>query len=151
MSAIWEVLTFQGSYGRVDVTDIVLGILLWIMVLAILVLVGGCVSWLIYTIYRVIAYDYEMETLRAEITDKEYEPESTALRYNAALKMATPVTKDAKYNVSFVTENGLTDTIDDEELYGWASEGSKFKVTMKIGRNRNGEIKYWRTTHYSFH
>lgn len=151
MSAIWEVLTFQGSYGRVDVTDIVLGILLWIMILAILVLVGGCVSWLIYTIYRVIAYDYEMETLRAEITDKEYEPESTALRYNAALKMAAPVTKDAKYNVSFVTANGLTDTIDDEELYGWADEGSEFEVTMKIGRNRNGEIKYWRTTHYSFH
>lgn len=150
MSAIWEVLTFQSSYGQVDVIDIVLGILLWIMVLTILALVGGCILWLFYTIYRIIAYDYEVETLIAEVTDKEYEPESTTLRYNAALKMAMPVTEDAEYNVSFVTENGLTDTIDDEELYDSTKKGSKFEVTMKIGRNRNGEIKYWRTTHF-FH
>ena len=120
MSAMWKVLTFQGSYGQADTLDITLGVLVWILVLIGLVAVGVCIAWLIYTVYRVIAYDYEVETLTAEVVCKKYKPESTVLEYNVALKTSLPTTKDAEYNVSFVTENGLRGTIDDEELYDWA-------------------------------
>lgn len=152
LKELWRDLTFQGVM-QVDALDVVIVLIMWIFVLVVLGLVVICVGWIVYTIYRVIAYDYEIETLPAKVTRKKYEAEYTMYTYNAALKIPTPMYHDAEYNVYFVTKRyGLQDVIDDEELYEWAKKGSEFKVTIKIGRDRSPDrkIKYWRVTRYAW-
>ncbi len=149
---IWKVLTFQPGWRPLDSADVVMGIMLWVLMACLVVLVGSLVLWLGYTIYRVIAYDYEDETLPARVTKKKYKPAHTSMTYNAALKMPTTTTHPAEYKVYIVTRNGLEDVIDDEDLYNDVGRGSRIRVTMRIGRSRkeDHEIKYWRVLSYSW-
>ena len=138
-----DILMFRDQYGSVDAFDIAIGVMFWLLILFLIVIASR-------TIYRLIAYDYEVVIFSATVTGKEFEPECHTIRMCGKYPM--PVTYDAEYNVYFVTKNGLDDVIDDRELYDWAKKGSKFRVTMKIGRDRSPhrKIKYWRTLQYSW-
>ena len=150
LETLWEVLTFQPFYGPAGIGDVVMGILIWILVIILVGTIGYLVWALLYTIYRVIAYDYEVVTLPATVVDKNYEAAYTTWVITG--KTSVPIHHSAEYNISIITDNNLDSTIDDKELYGWAQKGFRFWVTMKIGRNRKAEreIKYWRVVNYTW-
>lgn len=156
LRAIWEAVTFGDFRESLDWMDFTIDLMLSILVLigvgASVYLVWLLVKWLVYTIYRLVSYDYTIENYSAIVTKREHKPEKTVYRYNPALKIPSPHTCPAEYNVCIVTRNGLKDVIDDKELYHDVRKGSKIRVTMKVGRNRSEEpeIKYWRVTHYSW-
>lgn len=145
---LWEAMTFQTHYyGPLSACDIIEGILLWIVMLAILLVIGAVVAWLTYTVYRVIAYDYEEVTFRAKVTGKKFK------RWHYMLNGSVMVYYPNEYNVHIATiEYGLGDVINDKELFNWDQKGARLKVTMKIGwsRSEKPEIKYWRVTKYSW-
>ncbi len=144
---IWKAMTFRAHYGPLSAYDVVEGIILWFVMLAVLLVIGVAVAWLTYTVYRVIAYDYEKVTFQAKVTGKEFE--EGHYMWNGRVMTYHP----DEYNVHIATTRyGLDDVIDDEELYHWARKGAKLSVTMKIGwsRSEEPEIKYWKVTEYSW-
>ncbi len=150
LETMWEILTFQPLYGSTDTVDVVIGILVWILLILLIGALGYLVWLLFYTVYRVIAYDYEVETMPATVTDKNYRPAHTT--WTITGKTMTPIHHSAEYYVNIITDNNLNDAINSKELYDWAQKGSRLWVTMKIGRSRkaNREIKYWRVTDYTW-
>ena len=150
LETMWEVLTFQPLYGPTGNVDIVIGILVWILLILLIGALGYLVWLLSYTVYRVIAYDYEVETMPATVTDKNYRPPHTT--WTTTGKVMTPIHHSAEYYVDIVSDSNLDDVINSKELYDWAQKGSRLWVAMKIGRSRkaNREIKYWRVTDYTW-
>lgn len=149
---IWEAVTFKDFRGSGDWMDFVLDVCMVILVAVAMAFVVAAAIGVAWTIYRLMAYGYKTETLRAKVTRKSYEAERTSSSYNVTLKMCTPTTSPAVYNVHIVTENGLDSVIDSERLYNSVEVGSRIQVVMKIGRSREAghKIKYWRVVNYSW-
>lgn len=150
LETLWKTLTFQPLYRTADTGDVVIGILMWILVIIFVGAIGYLVWMLLYTIYRVIAYDYEVVTLPATVADKSYKAARTT--WVSTGKTSVPIHHSAEYNISIITDNNLDGVINDEDLYDWAQKGFRFWVTMKIGKNRKAEreIKYWRVINYTW-
>ncbi len=150
LELIWEFVTFEEFRKTGDWMVFVITICVLVLVGAVILIVGSVICYILWTIYRLIAYDYEMATYRAKVRKKTYEEEYTS--FASTGKVCVPIHHPAEYNVHIVTENGLEDVIDDEELYNDVKKGSKIQVQMKIGRSRgrDREIKYWRIVTYSW-
>lgn len=129
-----------------------MGILAWFATMCVVGITGWLICWIIYTVYRVIMYDYAVETMAATVSKKRYKPAHTRLRYDVATKTLMTKTDPAEYKVHILTENGLRDVIDNKDLYEDVEVGSTIHVTLKIGYSRDQEpvIKYFRTTNYSW-
>lgn len=149
---LWDILMFRHGYGSLDALEAFVSVVTWIAALAAAAMVIGLLAWLICTIRRSIAYDYEILKLPAQVTGKKYESGHATYIYNPALSGLLLYPQSTGFNVSIITDNGLTGTIDDRELYDWAQKGSRLRVTMKVGRSRDLErtIKYCRIISYSF-
>ncbi len=111
--------------------------LLAVLAIAAICHIGYLLKELAWLIYRSIAYSYTKETLSARVNRKECELSHTEL-------VGIMVVNVPRFEVHFTTSNGIVTSIEDEQLYHWAEKGSTFTVTMKIGRDRNGTIQYWR-------
>lgn len=145
-----RIITFRPSCGEWDASDVGMGIMLWLLILLSVAMILALVWQVVYTIYRVIAYDYEEINLPAEVAHKSYKPSHTT--YVWAGKSAVPISHSARYSVHIVTSNGFKSVIDSEKLYRWAKKGAWLRVTLKVGRSRKAdrEIKYWRIINYSW-
>ncbi len=153
IKVFWEILTFQNLPTSEEphyYLDMTIAILIWLITIICLTLITALFIELTRIIYRSIAYQYETETLPAQVIGKSYTPSTTHLTYNAALKVPLTTTNSPQYNVKIITSNGLSDVINDRSLYRQTREGTPLTVTMKIGRNRHQQIKYWKVTKYSY-
>lgn len=100
------------------------------------------------THYRSIAYKYQAINTQACISDKRYCASRTTSIPSS--KTSVTISHPAEYLVVLTTRNGLSDIVDDEELYRKLDKGAVVQVTIKIGRNASGQPKHWKITHYSY-
>lgn len=141
LKTIWKIMIFQFYTELPNIGYVAIALALWTLVLLAVILISLLTWRLAYTIYRVVAYDYKIETLQAKVTGKHIEEGYLMMADNTAIRHSD------EHDVYFDTiEYGLYGAIDSEELYNWAQEGARFDVIMKIGRSRKGDrkIKYWR-------
>lgn len=136
LGKIWDALTFRDLSSDFD-TAITGGIMCWILVLAFVAIVVVLVSRPVYTLYRLIAYDYEEMPLDAKVV---------------CVKVNVEVLCGAAYNVHIITSNGLSAIIPDNDMYYRLNEGDPVHVTMRVGRSRKAghKIKYWKIIDYSW-
>lgn len=136
LEKIWEALTFRDLSSDFD-TVITGGIICWAIVLAFVAIVVVLISQPVYTLYRLIAYDYEEMSLDAKVV---------------RTKLRTEVLCETAYNVHIITNNGLSAIIPDEDMYYRINKGDPVHVTMRVGRSRRAghEIKYWKVIDYSW-
>lgn len=111
--------------------------LLAVLAIAAICCIGYLLKELAWLIYRSVVYTYTKETLFARVNRKECE--LSHLEFVGLTAVNVP-----RFTVHFTMRNGIVTSINDEQLYHWAEKGSTFTVTMKIGRDRNGTIQYWR-------